>query len=119
MRTEVEHNENHVILELQDVTYCYDGETLPVWEHLSCCFYKGKIHAISGPSGCGKSSILYLLDGLVPHMYEGELTGRVLLEGEDLFLELSHANTSARAEELAKKLGVSANKMASGIRENS
>ena len=28
MRTEVEHNENHVILELQDVTYCYDGETL-------------------------------------------------------------------------------------------
>ena len=84
MRTEVEHNENHVILELQDVTYCYDGETLPVWEHLSCCFYKGKIHAISGPSGCGKSSILYLLDGLVPHMYEGELTGRVLLEGEDI-----------------------------------
>ncbi len=43
----------------------------------------------------------------------------LLLEGEDLFLELSHANTSARAEELAKKLGVSANKMASGIRENS
>ena len=84
MRTEVEHNENHVILELQDVTHCYDGETLPVWEHLSCCFYKGKIHAISGPSGCGKSSILYLLDGLVPHMYEGELTGRVLLEGEDI-----------------------------------
>ena len=43
----------------------------------------------------------------------------LLLEGEDLFLELSHANTSARAEELAKRLAVSANEMASGVRENS
>ncbi len=41
------------ILEIRDVTYTYDGEELPVWEHLSCCFYEGKIHAVSGPSGCG------------------------------------------------------------------
>lgn len=72
------------ILEMQDVRYCYEGETLPVWKHLSCRFLKGKIHAISGPSGCGKSSILYLLDGLIPHMYEGELEGKVLLEGRDI-----------------------------------
>ena len=76
--------EEQVILEMRDVTYCYEGETLPVWKHLSCCFYKGKIHAISGPSGCGKSSILYLLDGLVPHMYEGELDGKLLLKGEEV-----------------------------------
>ncbi len=75
-------------LELQDVTYCYEGETLPVWEHLSCCFTKGAVHAICGPSGCGKSSILYLLDGLIPHMYEGNLTGKVLLDKQDLTEEL-------------------------------
>lgn len=75
---------DQIILEMQDVTYCYEGETLPVWKHLSCCFFKGKIHAVSGPSGCGKSSILYLLDGLIPHMYEGELEGKVLLEGRDI-----------------------------------
>lgn len=75
-------------LELQDVTYCYEGETLPVWEHLSCCFTKGEVHAICGPSGCGKSSILYLLDGLIPHMYEGKLTGKVLLDKQDLTEEL-------------------------------
>lgn len=72
------------ILEIQDVTYIYDGERLPVWEHLSCCFFKGKIHAVSGPSGCGKSSILSLIDGLIPHMYEGELKGNVFLRGEDI-----------------------------------
>lgn len=72
------------ILELNDVSYTYEGGTLPVWEHLSCCFYKGKINAICGPSGCGKSSILYLLDGLIPYMYLGKLEGQVLLEGEDI-----------------------------------
>ena len=71
-------------LEISDVSYCYEGETLPVWEHLSCCFSEGLIHAICGPSGCGKSSVLYLLDGLVPHMYEGELKGKVMFDGQDI-----------------------------------
>lgn len=77
-------NKNKCILELQDVTYCYEGEKLPVWKNLSCRFFEGKIHAISGASGCGKSSILYLLNGLIPHMYEGNLEGRVLLDGEEI-----------------------------------
>ena len=72
------------ILELNDVTYTYEGERLPVWKSLSCAFYEGKIHAISGPSGCGKSSILYLIDGLIPHMYEGTLEGKVFFRGKDI-----------------------------------
>lgn len=84
MREIVEMSAQCPILEIKDVTYLYEGETLPVWEHLSCQFYKGMVHAINGPSGCGKSSILYLLDGLIPHMYEGTLEGSVWLEGEDI-----------------------------------
>ena len=80
--------DDKMYLEIKDVSYCYEGETLPVWEHLSCCFSKGKINAICGPSGCGKSSILYLLDGLIPHMYEGSLSGKVLLDGTDITNEM-------------------------------
>lgn len=65
----IENTTNKKILELQNVTYTYEGEKLPVWKFLSCAFFEGKIHAISGPSGCGKSSILYLINGLIPHMY--------------------------------------------------
>lgn len=75
---------DYKVLELQNVTYTYEGEKFPVWELLSCDFYEGKIHAISGPSGSGKSSILYLIDGLIPHMYEGTLEGKVLFRGEDI-----------------------------------
>ena len=42
-----------------------------------------------------------------------------LLDGEDLFLALSHANTLSRAEKLVTKLAVEANRTASGVRENS
>ena len=42
-----------------------------------------------------------------------------LLDGEDLFIALSHANTASRAEELTRRLAVAANRMASGARENS
>lgn len=71
-------------LRIEDATYCYDGEMLPVWRHLSCCFQEGKINVICGPSGCGKSSILNLIDGLIPHMYEGEFSGKIILDNEDI-----------------------------------
>lgn len=72
------------ILEMKDVSYTYEGEDVPVWEHLSYVFEKGKIHAISGPSGCGKSSVLSFIDGLIPHMYEGNLTGNLFYKGENI-----------------------------------
>lgn len=72
------------VLEIRDASYCYEGDSRPVWEHLSCSFYRGKIHALCGPSGCGKSSVLSLLDGLIPHLYEGMLSGSVFLYGEDI-----------------------------------
>lgn len=72
------------ILELKNVSYTYEGETLPVWEHLSCGFLKNRVNAIIGPSGCGKSSVLALLNGLIPHVHIGSLEGNVLFEGKDI-----------------------------------
>lgn len=71
-------------IELQDLTYTYEGEALPVWEHLSCSFLKNKVNAIIGPSGCGKSSILSAINGLIPHVHLGTLEGKVLIDGEDV-----------------------------------
>lgn len=42
----------------------------------------GRLHLVRGPSGSGKSTLLRLLCGVIPHLYEGELRGRVLLDGE-------------------------------------
>ncbi len=76
--------QDNCCLRIEDATYCYDGEMLPVWRHLSCCFQEGRINAICGPSGCGKSSVLNLIDGLIPHMYEGDFSGKIILGDEDI-----------------------------------
>lgn len=72
------------IIELKDLKYIYEGETLPVWEHLSCSFLKNKVNAVIGPSGCGKSSILSAINGLIPHVMLGNLEGQVILDGVDV-----------------------------------
>jgi len=69
---------------IKNVTYTYEGEEKPVLKDLSMDFREGEIHAVCGPSGCGKSTVLYLISGLIPHMYEGNLQGRVCLFGEDV-----------------------------------
>lgn len=41
----------------------------------------GKITLVTGPSGCGKSTLARCLMGLIPHLYHGEISGEVWLNG--------------------------------------
>ena len=36
---------------------------------------------LCGDSGCGKTTVTRLINGLIPHFYEGELTGSVRVCG--------------------------------------
>lgn len=89
--------EESTILEIEDGSFWYDGEVLPVWEHLFAKFYAGKIHGIVGPSGCGKSSVLCYLNGLIPYMIEGKAQGSVFFQGKNI--------TKERPSERCKNIG--------------
>ncbi len=39
----------------------------------------GEVVLVCGPSGCGKSTLVRCVNGLIPHFYEGELTGSVMV----------------------------------------
>ena len=41
----------------------------------------GEFTLVTGPSGCGKSTLARCLMGLIPHLYHGELSGEVWLNG--------------------------------------
>ncbi|MGQ9828186.1 MAG: ABC transporter ATP-binding protein [Roseiflexus sp.] len=44
----------------------------------------GEFLVLAGASGSGKSTLCRLFNGLIPHLYGGSLSGRVLVEGQDV-----------------------------------
>ncbi|HZB26993.1 MAG TPA: phosphate ABC transporter ATP-binding protein PstB [Gemmatimonadales bacterium] len=52
---------------------------------VSLSFPSNRIHALIGPSGCGKSTFLRTLNRMHEVTENGWITGRVLLDGEDIY----------------------------------
>jgi phosphate transport system ATP-binding protein len=52
---------------------------------VSLAFPPNRVHALIGPSGCGKSTFLRALNRMHELSENGWITGRVLLDGEDIY----------------------------------
>lgn len=65
---------------LDKVSFSYKKET-KVLRNISLEISRGDFLGISGTNGSGKSTLSLLLNGLIPHFIEGELSGQVLVEG--------------------------------------
>jgi phosphate transport system ATP-binding protein len=52
---------------------------------VSLAFPPNRVHALIGPSGCGKSTFLRTLNRMHELSEGGWITGRVLLDGEDIY----------------------------------
>lgn len=50
-------------------------------KNISCTIKDGSFVLLCGTSGCGKTTLTRLFNGLIPHYYEGTLTGQVKLNG--------------------------------------
>ena len=81
-------------LELQNVSYRYDGGTETVLNGINATFESGKVYTIIGQSGAGKSTLLSLISGL-----------DVCKEGDILYKEKSVQKLD-RDEYRSKSVGV-------------
>ena len=86
------------IIETKNLTYTYPGASKPSIIDVSIKVEKGEFVLITGPSGCGKTTLCRCFNGLVPHFYQGELTGEISVAGEDT---LKH-----HTYEMAKHVGL-------------
>ncbi len=69
---------------LEDVSFRYPNQDNPVLNHVDLRVGPGECIVLTGPSGCGKTTLTRLVNGLIPHVYEGELSGRVCVNGRDV-----------------------------------
>lgn len=81
-------------IKVEHVTFQYPGGEYPVLNNVSLTIDKGDFIAIIGGNGSGKSTFCKLLNGLIPHYYVGDFTGKVTVNGlntlETKVADLSH-----------------------------
>jgi energy-coupling factor transporter ATP-binding protein EcfA2 len=71
------------MLSLESVTYRYAGAARPSLHEVSVEFGDGEVVGITGRSEAGKTTLCLVASGLAPRTVGGEMTGRLLLDGED------------------------------------
>lgn len=69
------------IIETTNLTYTYPGGTKQSISDVSVKIEKGEFALITGPSGCGKTTLCRCFNGLIPHFYQGEMKGRIIVAG--------------------------------------
>jgi energy-coupling factor transporter ATPase len=86
------------VIETRNLTYTYPGGTNPSIRDVSIKIEKGEFTLITGPSGCGKTTLCRCFNGLIPHFYQGETKGEIIVEGLNVAESAIH--------ELAKHVGL-------------
>ena len=71
------------LVELQGVSVSYRSAVRPALVDATLSISAGEIVLVAGPSGCGKSTLLRVVNGLVPRSYRAEVSGTILVNGQD------------------------------------
>jgi energy-coupling factor transporter ATPase len=71
------------VIETKNLAYTYPNASKPSIKDVSIKVEKGEFVLITGPSGCGKTTLCRCFNGLIPHFYQGELKGEIVVAEMD------------------------------------
>lgn len=69
------------MIEVKDITFSYEN-CERILDDINFSIKPGELVLIAGDSGSGKSSILNIINGLIPELIEGNLSGKVFIKGK-------------------------------------
>lgn len=72
------------IINIDNVSFKYKGSEEGLLSNLSLSVSKGETLLLTGGSGSGKTTIIRLINGLIPHYYQGDIEGKVTVAGKDI-----------------------------------
>ena len=85
------------MIRLENLSFRYRAGKEPALRDLTCHIRAGELVGLLGRSGAGRSTLAATLNGTIPHLVRGDLTGRVRIDGEDI--------RSKRPRDLADRIG--------------
>lgn len=85
------------VISAENLGFKYTGAKKPAIQGLDLNIREKEFILLTGPSGCGKTSLCRCLNGLIPNFYQGEWTGKLLVDGLDVTTQLT--------SELSRKIG--------------
>ena len=73
------------MIEIKNVSFSYQsGAASGGVRDVSLIIPDGQVVVLCGESGCGKTTLTRLINGLIPHYFEGKLTGCVEINGQNV-----------------------------------
>ena len=75
------------MIKLNNVTFTYRSETGGGIRKIDLSIPDGQVVVLCGESGCGKTTLTRLINGLIPHYFEGELSGSVEIDGKNVSVQ--------------------------------
>lgn len=72
------------MIEFENVSFSYTGQEHGGLHNIDLKISDGECILFCGRSGCGKTTVTRLVNGLIPQFYQGELQGRVLIDGAEI-----------------------------------
>jgi energy-coupling factor transport system ATP-binding protein len=82
---------------LKNVTFSYDGKS-EILSHIDFTACHGEVALVAGHSGEGKSTLMSIIGGIIPNVTQGNLSGDVIIDGENM--------NGKRLGDICRKVGV-------------
>ena len=75
------------MITLKNVSFTYAlGEEENGLKDINLTLGDGEVVLLCGESGCGKTTLTRLINGLIPHYYEGTLAGEIIIDGREIHM---------------------------------
>jgi len=68
---------------VKNLFFSYFNSKRKVLNNINLTINDGEFVVILGPSGSGKTTLAYCLSGIIPHLIDGEMSGRVVIDNMD------------------------------------
>lgn len=69
------------MIRVEGLNYTYPGSKAPSLKDINLKVERGERLLVLGASGSGKTTLARCVNGLIPHTYQGEMTGSVTVDG--------------------------------------